>query len=470
MKKIILCIILLCIVLLSGCFQSRKYPKYEVEKQDNGQYILTTPDGVSYVTQENNIWFPVKVLNGFDYGEAIGKCDLGYVFDTKSEICIFTDNLRGSLQDVFFLEDTVLPELKIENINSAVLVWTGREDVQKSNDQHMAEKFIELYNNTETHEVKDIHRMERLWELVIECKQFRGLFFSKPIYTDGTDFYMFISFQYDSKGYHDGAIFSKCTSVIRYLNKVIADNLSNDLTTHYTENQELRTSIDTATEVYISYLDVSRKETIIPIDKELQDKIVDAISNPSATLKINDYEEADDYYFTTDIRVCIPVKDDSPVNYEIMINSEGNKILRNYNEEDSPVASQLCDEIIDIVKQNTDWECIDLTEIKDIEKAKLYYKGEQIAELTDVDKLHSIEDLIYNVRCIGYTPKTLGYWAELVLVCKHKTYNIPLDSDGDLMQIGSSFHYDYGTGVDGTEPRNNLSVLLELFSLEGFDK
>ena len=64
MKKIILCIILLCIVLLSGCFQSSKYPKYEIEKQDNGQYILTTPDGVSYVTYENNIWYPGEEILG----------------------------------------------------------------------------------------------------------------------------------------------------------------------------------------------------------------------------------------------------------------------------------------------------------------------------------------------------------------------------------------------------------------------
>ena len=214
-KKIALSIILLCIGLLSSCFQSTKYPKYELEKQDNGQYILTSPDGISYATFENTTWFPEKILTGYDYNEAIGRCDFGYIFDTDSEICIFTDNLKGSKRYTFFLADTILPELSIENINNAVLKSTGDRDSQIIVDKQSAKELIELYNNTEAHEIKRIHSTLRTWELVMECEQFRGLYFSRPIYAFGTEYYLYITYEYDSNSGKTTYILCKCTSVIK---------------------------------------------------------------------------------------------------------------------------------------------------------------------------------------------------------------------------------------------------------------
>lgn len=218
-KKIILSIILSCIVLLSGCFDSIKYPEYEIEKQDNGQYILNSPDGISYVTYENNIWYPIMPIMPFDEGlnfdDAIGKCDYGYIFETQSEACLFLTAPHERNQHCFFLEGTALPELSIENINNVVLKSTSDRDSQIIADKQSAEKLIELYSNTETHDIRDIDSMKRTWELVMECEQFRGLFLLKPIYTYGNDYYMYITYEYDSKEGITTNFFSKCTSEIK---------------------------------------------------------------------------------------------------------------------------------------------------------------------------------------------------------------------------------------------------------------
>ena len=104
-KKIILSIILSCIVLLTGCFLFINNPKYELEEQDNGQYILTSPDGISYVTYEDNIWYPGDEILGEKFNAAIGKCDIGYIYETTSEICLYVYKGGGKMPSYFFLAD-----------------------------------------------------------------------------------------------------------------------------------------------------------------------------------------------------------------------------------------------------------------------------------------------------------------------------------------------------------------------------
>lgn len=212
-RKIILIIVLaVCIILLSGCFQSMKYPKYEAEKQDNGQYILTSPDDISYVTFENTTWFPEVLLKGLDYGEPIGRCELGYVYKTESEVCIFTNASGGKGGYVFFLEDTVLPELSIENISNAVLESTSKRESLIITDKKMTEELIKLYKNSNKHEVKDKDSIGMIWELYMECEQLNDLFYWIDIYTDGDDYYMQISRQYDNHANLVSIVCSKCTS------------------------------------------------------------------------------------------------------------------------------------------------------------------------------------------------------------------------------------------------------------------
>jgi len=236
MKKIILCIILLCIVLLSGCFQSSKYPKYEIEKQDNGQYILTTPDGVSYVTYENNIWYPGEEILGEKFSAAIGKCNLGYIFKTTSEICLYAYKGGGEMPFYFFLADKILPELSIENINNAFLEPTDGNGSKIIVDKEMTEQLIEINNDTEIHEVVNKNSLKRTLELYIECEQFRELYFSRSIYTNGTDYYMYVAYEYDSEEGKYTDFFSKCTSVINNIINVDANNVSTDSATLTTEN------------------------------------------------------------------------------------------------------------------------------------------------------------------------------------------------------------------------------------------
>lgn len=219
-KKIILSVIIICFLLLSGCFYSKDYPRYEIEELGKRQYILTTPEGNPYVMLENEIWFP-EILYAEDVSDAIGICDLGYIYETTSEICLFTSSGDARNQHFFFPEDTILPELKIENINNTSLKETYDRDSQIMVDKESAEKLIELYHNTEMHETKKIHSTLRTWELVMESEQYRGLYFSRPIYKYNDYYYLYIKYEYDKKEDTTTYILCECTSVI---NNILENN------------------------------------------------------------------------------------------------------------------------------------------------------------------------------------------------------------------------------------------------------
>lgn len=212
-KRIVLSIILLGMVIIAGCFDYKDYPKYGIDEIGKRQYILTTPEGIPYVMHENELWFP-EILYGEDVYGAIGVCDLGYVYETTSEICLFTSSLDQHNQHYFYLESINMPELSIENINNAVLKSSNDNESQIVINKQMAEKLIKLYNLSETHEVKEKNSIEIVWELDMECEQFRGLYFWSYIYTDGIDYYMLISRQYDSHGSLISITCCKCTSVV----------------------------------------------------------------------------------------------------------------------------------------------------------------------------------------------------------------------------------------------------------------
>ena len=214
--KIIVIFLFVCALLLSGCLDFIKYPRYKLERQNSGQYIMTSPDGIEYTTIENNLWYPDFTVDGQDFDSAIGKSDIGYIFNTTSDVCLFSTARHARHQYYFFLSDIVLPKLSIENINNMFIKETYYSDININVDLVIAEEFIELYNNTEIHEIKNIQQMDRICELYMECEQYRGLYFGSTIYKDGTDYYMFISFQENG----DGAVCSKCTKEVKTILKI----------------------------------------------------------------------------------------------------------------------------------------------------------------------------------------------------------------------------------------------------------
>ena len=191
-KKIIIIAILICSVLLSACFDYEGYPRYKVKEQDDGQYVLTSPDGLKYVTFEEPVWCPNEVIWGEGDYEPIGKSKLGYVFETSSEACVCVNELGLTPSMYFFEEGTQMPELKIENINSAYIIVLNSDREKITMNLEQAEKLAELYSNTESYETKNMQSLKSEFLLVFKCQQLSNHFYSTKIYRYKNGFYMYI--------------------------------------------------------------------------------------------------------------------------------------------------------------------------------------------------------------------------------------------------------------------------------------
>ena len=202
--------------------------------------------------------------------------------------------------------------------------------------------------------------------------------------------------------------------------------------------------------IYAVYYNVLREKAYIKLDDSIINRIEALVSSDDhETLDYDDYENTDDYFFATDIYLYFEGEDTTKC--EILMNEKGIKVLKFAGKSEAVVATELCDEIIDLVKASTDWNYIGLDTIKGIEKADIYLDDVPLASLTDSGKLTELENMLTQAKCIGYTPKTMMYQPILMLTLESgDTIEIQLDLENDLMQLGSSFHYDYGPGyVDG---------------------
>lgn len=208
-------IILLFFETCTGCVDSIKYDRYELEEKGHGQYIIFSPEGYKYTTLENKIWYPdMEFDKGINLDEAIGKCGLGFVLKTTSEVCLFTSAYHERNQYFFFLDGTVLPELNIENTNNIVLEDSRNGYFEIDVDKHNGEKLLELYHNTEIHEILNLGIDFEIMEVIFESEQYKGLYFSRPIYKNGTQYYLYITYEYDSGEDKTNYYYVECTSII----------------------------------------------------------------------------------------------------------------------------------------------------------------------------------------------------------------------------------------------------------------
>lgn len=215
-----------------------------------------------------------------------------------------------------------------------------------------------------------------------------------------------------------------------------------------------------------------RKAVRLPLDDDMILSIENAIEHPNEEIFIEDASGRNDGFHETDIYIQMEPEWDEEGSY-----NGGYAILHNADKDIKvlvppyfsigegntvPLATGVCDEIMDRVEREMGWRYTTIKEIYDIEKAQIIFDGEVLSEIDDRDKIKQLEGILTGAKQT-YIPNTYFFGPKLILTRKDgRAIPIDLDIQDDLMCLEPWFFYKYGSAAD-RQPR--LFELLRIFGL-----
>ncbi|MCK5130478.1 MAG: hypothetical protein KAQ68_11535 [Clostridiales bacterium] len=225
-------------------------------------------------------------------------------------------------------------------------------------------------------------------------------------------------------------------------------------------------------EVYGNFISVygSGASDVITLDDDIAQQFVEKLKNSKQTMNPIDYRDTDDEFYECGIEIHLDdMRYDHRSGVNILKNADGLKIIGEYNGE-SPVSSEVYDEIIRIVKKNTDWYEVELDEVCNIESVELILGEQSIGKTSNKEEVKTIEEMLGNAQRM-FGGSGCPFTAKLILTREDQTeVEILLATDScGVFILGSSVYYEYNMNALTGKKQDNQKRLLNIFGYDYFE-
>lgn len=220
---------------------------------------------------------------------------------------------------------------------------------------------------------------------------------------------------------------------------------------------------------YLKIYDAYGTVSYVQLDGDTADDLSKDLTAMEET-DLSEYVGTEKDYFPENIYLYIGNKlkgeqTDFGSGYSVLMNSEGNMCLRDFDEEIDYRADDVCERLLDISKQAGVIPYITKENISLVTKAELKLGESKQVEITDKETLGELERMFRNAERI-VNPGTYNISAVLTLTnAEGECVDIELDEFSDICVIGHSYWYDYGPGTDGDNSRNSQKELFKLLGI-----
>ncbi len=222
---------------------------------------------------------------------------------------------------------------------------------------------------------------------------------------------------------------------------------------------------------FVVALDAHRSGAAITfnIPDEIAGQIVSELKNVEEKIVISEYRGTEKEFINMGIEVFL---EDMGYEFSVLmwVNKEGTKAI-GFGGELIPVSEKAYDLIIEVLKENMEWEEGWLPDMSNIITIELIRGDSSLGIICDIEDTNEISSILTNSKCM-VGGSMCPFDAQLIFTYSDgKETTIKLATDGcPAIVVGTSTYYDFGeSNAELGKGSEVKSILLSYFSIDGFD-